>query len=78
MRYAVPQGSEDGSDSELPIENSDGWRMGSYNGSHEQRMSTDGFDRNVGQSSWMGARMNPNNRSRNTMSIDDRDEEDPE
>src|SRR4051812_39619234 len=41
--------------------------------------TTYGFDRNVGQSSWMGARMNPNNSSRNTMSIDDQDEEeDPE
>src|SRR4051812_38880458 len=79
MRYAVPQGSEDGSNPELPIENSDGWRMGSYNGSHEHQISIDCSDRNVGQSSWMGARMNPNNRSRNTMSIDDQDEEeDPE
>src|SRR4051812_36122636 len=53
--------------------------MGSYNGSHEHQMSTDGSDRNVGQSSWMGARMNPNNSSRNTMSIDNQDEEeDPE
>src|SRR3954470_19454526 len=33
-------------------------------------MSTDGSDRNVGQSSWMGARLNPSNSSRNTMSID--------
>ena len=54
MRYAVPQGLEDGYNSELPIENSDGWRMGSYNGSHEHQMSTNGSDRNVGQSSWMG------------------------
>src|SRR3954469_20084588 len=38
-------------------------------------MSTDGSNRNVGQSSWMGARMSPNNRSRNTMSIDNQDEE---
>src|SRR3954469_21514347 len=56
MRYVVPQGSEDGSDSELPIENSDGWRMGSYSEPHEHQMSTDDSDRNVGQSSWMGAR----------------------
>src|SRR3954471_11848091 len=59
MRYAVPQGSEDGSDSELPIENSDGWIRGSYEGSHEHHMSTHGSVRNVGQSSWMGARINP-------------------
>src|SRR3954469_14257231 len=53
--------------------------MGSYTRSHEHQMSTDGSDRNVGQSSWMGARMNPNNSSRNTMSIDSQDEEeDPE
>ena len=74
-RYAVPQGSEDGSDSELPIENSDGWRRGSYEGSHEYQMSIDGSARNVGQSSWMGARINPSNSSRNSMSIDTQDEE---
>ena len=79
MRYAVPQASEDGSDSELPIENSDGWRMGSYEGSHEHQMSIHGSDRNVGQSSWMGARINPSNSSRNAMFRDNQDEEeDPE
>src|SRR3954465_4700755 len=53
--------------------------MGSYEGSHEHQMSTDGSARNVGQSSWMGVRMNPSNSSRNTMSIDNHDEEeDPE
>ena len=42
-------------------------------------MSTDGSDRNVGQSSWMGERINPTNSSRNAMSIDNQDEEeDPE
>ena len=49
-RYAVPQGSEEGSDSELPIEYSDGWRMGSFEGSQGNQMSIDGSDRNVGQS----------------------------
>ena len=42
-------------------------------------MSTDGSDRNVGQSSWMGVRINPSNSSINAMSIDNQDEEeDPE
>src|SRR3954462_10161140 len=48
MRYAVPQRSEEGSDSELPIENSDGWIMGSFEESQGNQMSIDGSDRNVG------------------------------
>src|SRR3954469_4286724 len=45
MRYAVPQGSEEGRDSELPIENSDGWRMRSFEESQSDQMSIDGSDR---------------------------------
>src|SRR3954468_16109671 len=53
--------------------------MGSFEGSQGHQMSIDGSNRNVGQSSWMGARINPRNSSRNTMFIDNQDEEeDPE